>query len=104
MDLRDPERRKIVLVAVIIAVCLAAGIGLGFASPAPRNWIVTTLIAVIMPLGSLRLFASAFILWRERHRLLGLLWGLVAVMLLLMTIAAWQYFSQLPPWPGLSAG
>lgn len=100
MDIKDLEPKKTASILGIIVLAFAMGVGLTFVPPATEQWISTVLLALSMPIVNIKFFALSLLAWHENKRILGLLWGILAVMFLLLTLAAWQYVIELPPWPG----
>ncbi len=99
MDIKDLEPKKTVIILGIIILAFALGIGLTFVPPATEQWISTVVLALIMPIVNIKFFALSLLAWHENKRILGLLWGILAVMSLFLTLVAWHSFIKLLSWP-----
>jgi hypothetical protein len=95
-DAKGGKAQGLRLAVVIIAVSLAAGIATSVSPPLTKAWILSVLFVVVTVVATFKFTALSILFFRRSKRILGLLWGAVAVAFILLFMAALQYLGELP--------
>lgn len=95
-DAKGGKAQRVRLAAVIIAVSLASGVAIGVSSPLTKAWILSVLLVVVTAVAAIKFTALSIMSFQRSKRILGFLWGGVALSFILLLMAALQYLSELP--------
>lgn len=92
---RDEKTKAIRLVVVIIAVALAAAGGLILSPLVVRVWVLAIASVLVTIVAGLKSAAVSISFFHRRNRLLGVLWGGLALILFLLLLVDVQHVVEL---------
>jgi hypothetical protein len=89
-----PPGRQYAIIGLIVS-SLALGVVLALSAPRVQLWAFSIMGSVITTLGAAASFLRALVSFRYRRILVGISYGVMSILLLLLSLPEWQQLGEL---------
>ncbi len=91
----DQKKKETLLVTAIIAASLAGAVGIILSPASLQEWELSIGSVIITLVAGVKFGAMALACFTEKKRILGVLWGVLAIMFVLLLLAELQRLIEL---------